>query len=146
MLTAKYFASILVSILQVFCKACQCIFYTSPTHCPEKQSNLHRISNSREGSLSKALREFTYQIPITSWKMHSFNLAFFYSRAFFTQELNGSPCLNKKYSFRSGNYMFKGNNRNPRIRCYMCSKLAIKKPEGSQWGRSGFFIAHVEHI
>ena len=46
----------------------------------------------------------------------------------------------------SGNYMFKVNNRNNRIRCEICSKLAIKTPDRRQWRRSGVFIANFEHI
>ena len=32
-------------------------------------------------------------------------------------------------SLPTGNYMFKVNNRNPRTRCEICSKLTIKIPE-----------------
>ena len=46
----------------------------------------------------------------------------------------------------AGNYMFKVNNRNIRIRCGICSKLTIKIPERRQWRRSGIFIVNFEHI
>ena len=42
--------------------------------------------------------------------------------------------------------MFKVNNRNTRAKCEICSKLAIKIPEGRQWRRSGIFIVNFEHI
>ena len=46
----------------------------------------------------------------------------------------------------TGNYMFKVNNRNTRIRCEICSKLTIMIPERRQWRRSGIFILNFEHI
>ena len=46
----------------------------------------------------------------------------------------------------TSNYMFKVNNRNTRTRCEICSKLTIKTQELRQWGRSGVFIVHFEHI
>ena len=46
----------------------------------------------------------------------------------------------------AGNYMFKVNNRNTRIRCEICSKLTIKTPERRQWRRSGVSIVNFEHI
>ena len=45
---------------------------------------------------------------------------------------DGTFCKNSSYSNGSnlvGNYMFKVNNRNTRIRCEICSKLTIKTPE-----------------
>ena len=45
-----------------------------------------------------------------------------------------------------GRYMFKVNNRNPRTRCEICSKLTIKIPERRQSRRSGVFIVNFEHI
>ena len=33
----------------------------------------------------------------------------------------------------AGNYLFKINNRNPRIRCTICSKLTIKTQERRLW-------------
>ena len=40
---------------------------------------------------------------------------------------------NKLSKFDSaGNYIFKGNNRNTRTRCEICSKLTIKTPERRQ--------------
>ena len=35
----------------------------------------------------------------------------------------------------AGNYMFKVNNRNTRTRCEICSKLTIKTPNNTKWGR-----------
>ena len=35
----------------------------------------------------------------------------------------------KTWDYPAGNYMFKVNNRNTRIRCELCSKLTIKRPE-----------------
>ena len=39
-------------------------------------------------------------------------------------------------------------HRNTRIRCKICSKLAIKIPERRHWHwrRSGIFIVNFEHI
>ena len=42
--------------------------------------------------------------------------------------------------------MFKGNNRNTRLKCEICSKLTIKTPERRQWRSSGVFIVNFEHI
>ena len=39
--------------------------------------------------------------------------------------------------------MLKGNNRNNRKRCEICSKLT---PERHHWRRSGVFIVNFEHI
>ena len=49
-------------------------------------------------------------------------------------------------SLPTGNYMFKVNNRNPRTRCEICSKLTIKTPERRQWRRSGVVIVNFERI
>ena len=38
-----------------------------------------------------------------------------------------------------GNYMFKVNNRNPRLMCEICSKLTIKTPERRQ-------RPHISHL
>ena len=46
----------------------------------------------------------------------------------------------------AGNYMFKTNDRNTRIRCEICSKLTIQIPEQCQWRYSGIFIVNFEHI
>ena len=43
-------------------------------------------------------------------------------------------------------YLLKVNNRNPRKRCEICSKLTAKTPKRCQWRRSGFFIVNFEHI
>ena len=43
----------------------------------------------------------------------------------------------------AGNYMFRVNNRNTRVRCEICSKLTIKTPERH---RSGVLIVNFEHI
>ena len=51
-----------------------------------------------------------------------------------------------KIGYLSGNYMFKVNNRNTRIRFGICSKFTIKIPERRQWPRSGVFIVNLEHI
>ena len=45
-----------------------------------------------------------------------------------------------------GNYMFKVNNRNARLRCEIYSKLTIKTPKQCQWCRSGVFIVNFEYI
>ena len=42
--------------------------------------------------------------------------------------------------------MFKGNNRNTRLKCEIYSKLTIKTPERRQWRSSGVFIVNFEHI
>ena len=42
--------------------------------------------------------------------------------------------------------MFKGNNRNTRLKCEIYSKLTIKIPERRQWRSSGVFIVNFEHI
>ena len=44
------------------------------------------------------------------------------------------------------NYMFKANNKNPRTRCEIRSKLTIKTAEQRQWHGSGVFIVNFEHI
>ena len=44
-----------------------------------------------------------------------------------------------------GIYLLKFNDRNPRTRCEICSKLTIKAPE-RQWRRSGVFVVNFEHI
>ena len=46
----------------------------------------------------------------------------------------------------NSNYMFKVHYRNTRIRCEICSKLAIKTPERCHLHRSGVFIVNFEHI
>ena len=43
-------------------------------------------------------------------------------------------------------YLFKVNNRNPRKRCQICSKLTIKTPERGHWRRSSVFAVNFEHI
>ena len=43
-------------------------------------------------------------------------------------------------------YLLKGNNRNTRTRCEICSKLTIKTPERCHWRRSGVSVANSEHI
>ena len=43
-------------------------------------------------------------------------------------------------------YLHKVNNRNTKIKSYICSELTIKKPEQRQWRRSGFFSGNFEHI
>ena len=42
--------------------------------------------------------------------------------------------------------MFKGNNRNTRLKCEIYSKLTIKTSERRQWRSSGVFIVNFEHI
>ena len=42
--------------------------------------------------------------------------------------------------------MFKGNNRNTRLKCEIYSELTIKTPERRQWRSSGVFIVNFEHI
>ena len=39
-------------------------------------------------------------------------------------------------------YLLKGNNRNTRVRCEICSKLTIKTPERRHWCRFGVFIVN----
>ena len=43
-------------------------------------------------------------------------------------------------------YLFKVNNRVPRKKCEIYSKLTIKTPERRQRHRSGVFIAYFRHI
>ena len=51
------------------------------------------------------------------------------------------------YIYPAGNYMFKVNNRNTRIRCKTCSKLTIETPERRHWRhRYGVFIVNLKHI
>ena len=50
------------------------------------------------------------------------------------------------FFFPAGNYMFRVNNRNTRIKREICSKLTIKTPEWRQLHRFGVFIANFEHI
>ena len=42
---------------------------------------------------------------------------------------------NRTRSYPAGTYMFKVNNRNPRTKCKICSKLTIKTPERRHWRR-----------
>ena len=51
-----------------------------------------------------------------------------------------------KIGYLSGNYMFKVNDRNTRIRFGICSNFTIKIPQRRQWRRSGVFIVNFEHI
>ena len=46
----------------------------------------------------------------------------------------------------TGNYIFKLNNRNNRIRCVICPKLTIKTLERRHWGRSVVFFVNFGHI
>ena len=48
--------------------------------------------------------------------------------------------------FPANIYLLKGNNRNTRKRCEICSKLTIKTQERRHWRRSGIFIVNFEHI
>ena len=48
--------------------------------------------------------------------------------------------------FPAGNYMFKVNNRNTRMRCGICSMLTVKIPERCHWHCSGVLIDNFEHI
>ena len=45
-----------------------------------------------------------------------------------------------RHPISAGNYMFKVNNKNTRIRCEICSKLTIKTPDRRQWRRSEMHI------
>ena len=45
-----------------------------------------------------------------------------------------------------GIYLLKGNNRNTRTRCEICSQLTIKTPERRQWRRYSVFIVNFDHI
>ena len=49
-------------------------------------------------------------------------------------------------SFPAGIYLFGVSNGNTKTGCEICSKLAIKIPEGRHWRRSGIFIVSFEHI
>ena len=51
-----------------------------------------------------------------------------------------------QYQGPAGNYMLKGNNRNTRTRCGVCSKLTIKIPGRCQWHLEGVFIVNFEHV
>ena len=57
--------------------------------------------------------------------------------------MSGSPAEAKP--FRPNIYLFKFNKRNPRRRCEVRSKLAIKTPERRYCRRSGVFIVTFEH-
>ena len=50
------------------------------------------------------------------------------------------------HQYAAGIYLLKVNNRNTRIRCETCSKLAIKTPEGRQRRCSSVFVVNFEHI
>ena len=47
--------------------------------------------------------------------------------------------------FPAGIYLLKGNNRNTRARCDICSKLTIRHQNDVR-RRSGVFIVNFEHI
>ena len=51
--------------------------------------------------------------------------------------------INCIYKYRANIYLFKVNDRNPRKRCGICSKLTIKTPERH---RSDICIVNFEHI
>ena len=51
-----------------------------------------------------------------------------------------------KLIYPPGNYLFKVNHRNTRLRCEICSKLAKETPERRHWYRSGVFIVNFGHI
>ena len=42
--------------------------------------------------------------------------------------------------------LLKVNNRNPRTRCEICSKLTIATPERRHWRRSSVSIVNFEHV
>ena len=46
----------------------------------------------------------------------------------------------------AGIYLLKGNNKNTRTKCEICSKLTIKTPERPYWRRAVVFIVNFEHI
>ena len=53
--------------------------------------------------------------------------------------------MNRLYS-QAGNYLFKVNDGNSRVRWKICSKRTIKTPERRQRRPSGVFIVNSEHI
>ena len=61
----------------------------------------------------------------------------------------GSYCQSdsqKNTLIPAGIYLLKGNNRNTRTRCEICSKLTMMTRERRQWRCSGVFIVNLEHI
>ena len=53
--------------------------------------------------------------------------------------------FHKLFCFPAAIYLLTVNNRNPRTRCEICSKLTIKTPERRHWRRSGVFVVNSEH-
>ena len=56
--------------------------------------------------------------------------------------MNMNNGLRENHEHPAGNYMFKVNDRNNRIKCEICSKLTIKTPERSHCHRSGVFVVN----
>ena len=48
--------------------------------------------------------------------------------------------------FPASIYLFKVNNKNPRKRCDICSKITAKMLERRQWCHSGVFTVNFENI
>ena len=48
------------------------------------------------------------------------------------------------YQYPAGNYMFRVDNRNTRVRCEICSKLTNTRQR--QWRPSDVFVVNFEHI
>ena len=57
-----------------------------------------------------------------------------------------SDCLESVKLIPANFYMFKGNNRDTRESCEICSKLTMKTPERRHLRLSGVFIVNFEHI
>ena len=52
--------------------------------------------------------------------------------------------INDALAIPGGIYLLKGNYRNTRTRCKICSQLTIKTPEPRHWGLSGVFIVTMD--
>ena len=48
------------------------------------------------------------------------------------------------YQYPAGNYMFRVDNRNTRVRCEICSKLTNTRQR--QWRPSDIFVVNFKHI
>ena len=83
------------------------------------------ISHYPQKSLSKKNQKFLY-----------------YSNVFCSTQADNQ--YQKSKITLAGNYMFKVNNRNTKIRCEICSKLTKKTPEGRPCRRSGVFTVNFE--
>ena len=95
---------------------------------------------------ASALVECSSQTTPRALKQFPCNIFKQSNNSFFTQ----SPTIffsgRVLTTYPPGMYLLKGNNRNTRTRCEICSKLTIKTTEWRQWRRFGVYIVNFEQI